>query len=183
MRKKIVIALGIAAACTLTGTAAAAPSAPAHPGGTVHIIDYIDNDNAITTAVVTGAVGDLGEGVSINSDGTLSTEHTELNMVLSQGTFRLNTAELDKNFIAAAGSTPFQHGPKSCSGFMTASAPVPIVAGSGTGAYRGISGTFQLTMTAGEVDVPTTNNRCDITGALLGQVIVTEGAATVSFAP
>jgi hypothetical protein len=66
---------------------------------------------------------------------------------------------------------------------MTASAPVPIVAGSGTGAYRGISGTFQLTMTAGEVDVPTTNNRCDITGALLGQVIVTEGTATVSFAP
>ncbi len=56
MRSKIVIAIGIAAACTLTGTAAAAPatpSAPAHAGGTVHIIDYIDNDNAITTAVVT----------------------------------------------------------------------------------------------------------------------------------
>ncbi len=183
MRTKIIIALGIAAACTLTGTAVAAPAIPTHPGGTVHMIDYIDNDAAVTTAVLTGAVGDLGEGVSINQDGTLSTEHTELNLVLSQGSFRLNIAELDKKFVAAAGSTPFQHGPKSCSGFVTASAAVPIIAGSGTGAYQGISGTFQLTMTAGEVDVPTTDSRCNTNGGLLGQVIVTEGTATVSFAP
>lgn len=186
MRTKILIALGIAAACTITGSAAAAPAAPAAPalpGGTVHIIDYIDNDAAVTTAVLTGAVGDLGEGVSVNPDGTLSTGHTELNLVLSQGSFRLNIADLEKKFLTAAGSVPFQHGPRSCSGFITANGAAPIIAGSGTGAYRGIGGTFQMSMTAGEVDAPTTDNRCNLTGALLGQVIVTEGTATVSFAP
>lgn len=178
MRGKALLALAIVAACTLTGTAAAAPSTP---GGIVHIIDYTDNDGAVTTAVLTGAIGDVGQGVSVNPDGTLSLEHTELNLVLSQGTFRLNIADLDKKFATAAGNTPFQHGPKSCSGYLKVNGSAPIIAGSGTGAYHGVAGTFQLTMTAAEVDVPTTNDRCDVTGAFLGQIIVTEGTATISY--
>lgn len=181
MRGKLVAALTIAAVCTLPCTAAATSAAPAHPGGTVHIIDYTDNDGAVTTAVLSGAIGDLGEGISVNSDGTLSTEHTELDLALSQGTFKLDIAALTKEFLTAAGTVPFQHGPKSCSGYMTASGTAPIIPGSGTGAYQGVSGTFHLTMTATEVDAPTTNDRCDLTGAMIGQIIVTEGTANVSY--
>lgn len=186
MRGKLIAALTITAACTLpyVATAAPAPAAtPARPGGggTVHLIDYTDNDGAATTAVLTGAIGDLGEGISVSPDGALSTEHTELNLTLSQGTFRLDIAAIDKKFLTAAGTVPFQHGPKSCSGFMTVNGTAPIIAGSGTGAYRGVHGTFQLTMTANEVDAPTTNNRCDVTGAMIGQVIVTEGTANISY--
>jgi hypothetical protein len=179
MRGKLLAALTIAAACTLSCTATAAPARPS--GGTVHIIDYTDNDGATTTAVLTGAVGDLGEAISVNPDGSLSTGHSQLNLALSQGTFRLDIAALDKKFATAAGTAPFQHGPASCSGFLTVDSTAPIIAGSGTGAYQDIRGTFQLTMTLNEVDAPTTNDRCDVTGALIGQVIVVEGTADVSY--
>ena len=178
MRGKVLVALAIACACTLTGTATAAP---AQAGGTVHLIDYTDNDAAATTAVLTGAVGDLGQGVSVNPDGTLSTGHAQLNLVLSQGTFRIDTVSIDQRFLAAASATPFQHGPESCSGYVSVEGSAPIVAGSGTGAYRGITGIFHLTMTLNEVDAPTGNGQCDVTGALLGQIIVIEGTATVAF--
>lgn len=178
MRGKIVAALTIAAACTLSCTATAAP---VHGGGTVHLLDYTDNDAATTTVVLTGAIGDLGQGVSVNPDGSLSTEHSELNLVLSQGSFRLDIAALDKKFANAAGTVPFQYGPKSCSGFSTVTDAAPIVAGSGTGAYLGVGGTFQLTMTLNEVDAPISDNRCDVTGALIGQIIVTEGTAQLSY--
>lgn len=179
MRGKLLAALTIAAACTLSCTATAAPAQPS--GGTVHIIDYTDNDGATTTAVLTGAVGDLGDAISVNPDGSLSTGHSELNLTLSQGTFRLDVAALDKKFATAAGTVPFQHGPASCSGFLAVDGTAPIIAGSGTGAYRGIRGTFQLTMTLNEVDAPTTNDRCDVTGALIGQVIVIDGTADISY--
>ncbi|HJP76016.1 MAG TPA: hypothetical protein VJ914_17235 [Pseudonocardiaceae bacterium] len=181
MRGKLVAALTIAAVCTLSCTAAATSAAPAHPGGTVHIIDYTNDDAAVTTAVLSGAIGDLGQGFSVNQDGTLSTEHNELNLVLSQGSFKLDIAAITKAFLTEAGTVPFQHGPTSCSGYMTASGTAPIIPGSGTGAYQGVSGTFHLTMTATEVDAPTTNDRCDVTGAMLGQVIVTEGTANISY--
>jgi hypothetical protein len=183
MYGKALLAVTIAAACTLTGTAAATPAAPAPSahGGTVHIIDYTNDDGAVTTAVLTGAIGDLGQGLSVNPDGTLSAEHNELNLVLSQGTFRLDIADLVKKFLAAASNATWQHGPKSCSGYMKASGSAPIIAGSGTGDYRGITGTFQMTMTGAEVDVPTTANECNVTGAFLSQIIITEGTATISY--
>lgn len=180
MYGKVALALTIAAACTLTGTAAATP-APSTQGGTVHIIDYTNDDGAVTTAVLTGAIGDLGQGDSVNPDGTLSPEHTELNLVLSQGTFRIDIADLVKKFVTAAGNATWQHGPKSCSGYMKTSDSAPIIAGSGTGDYRGITGTFHMTMTGAEVDAPTTAGQCNVTGAFLSQIIVTEGTATVSY--
>lgn len=179
MRGKLIAALTIAAACTLSCTATAAPAQQA--GGSVHLIDYTDNDGAVTTAVLTGAIGDLGEGIGVNPDGTLSTDHTELNLALSQGSFRIDTADLDKRFADATGTAPFQHGPKSCSGFLSVTGTAPIITGSGTGAYQGIRGTFHLTMTLNEVDAPTTSDRCDVTGALIGQIIVTEGTADISY--
>ncbi|HEY4458018.1 MAG TPA: hypothetical protein VGN81_27130 [Pseudonocardiaceae bacterium] len=186
MRGKLIAALTIAAACTFSYTATAAPATAtatpaAQSGGNVHLIDYTNYDGAATTAILAGAIGDFGEGISVNPDGTLSTEHTELDLALSQGTFRLDIAALTEKFLTAAGTVPFQHGPQSCSGFMTASGTAPIIAGSGTGAYQGIRGTFQLTMTANEVDAPTTNDRCDLTGQMLSQIIVTEGTANISY--
>jgi hypothetical protein len=55
---------------------------------------------------------------------------------------------------------------------------IPVVAGSGTGAYRGISGSFTVTVTIDEVDVKPV---CNGTGAFLAQVILIAGPGTVSF--
>lgn len=54
---------------------------------------------------------------------------------------------------------------------------VPVVAGSGTGSYRGISGSFALTVTIDEVDVKPV---CNGTSKFLSQVILLAGSGTVS---
>jgi len=56
--------------------------------------------------------------------------------------------------------------------------PATQVAGSGTGSYRGIRGTFRLTVTLDEVYRP---GACTETAAYLAQSIVTTGPGTVSF--
>jgi hypothetical protein len=67
--------------------------------------------------------------------------------------------------------------PRTCSGSIAVAGAVPIVAGSGTGAYQGISGTFTLTVTIAE-DFPPA--RCDVTAPPLAEAIVMSGAGTVS---
>ncbi|MGD0809256.1 MAG: hypothetical protein ABSA91_06055 [Acidimicrobiales bacterium] len=62
-----------------------------------------------------------------------------------------------------------------CSGIVTATGTTPIVDGSGTGAYKGISGNFNMTVTVHEVDSWPKGN------ALLSQTIVTSGSGTVTF--
>ena len=59
---------------------------------------------------------------------------------------------------------------------MTASAPMAIVPGSGTGAYRGISGRFAVTITADEVE----QKPCQPVGAIQYQALVLRGPGRVS---
>ena len=60
---------------------------------------------------------------------------------------------------------------------MTGAAPV--VAGSGTGAYKGISGNFTLTITVSEVDARPCPQPWS--SGLLAQAIFMTGSGTVSF--
>ena len=61
----------------------------------------------------------------------------------------------------------------------TVSAAVPVLGGSGTGAYRGITGAFAASATIDEVDRP--GPGCQTaTGAFLSQVIVITGTGTVT---
>jgi hypothetical protein len=53
---------------------------------------------------------------------------------------------------------------------------VPVVSGSGTGAYAHVSGVFQLTVTVDEVDAPP----CDGTGAFIEQTIIITGTGTIA---
>jgi hypothetical protein len=55
----------------------------------------------------------------------------------------------------------------------------PVVAGSGTGAYKGISGSFTLTITVNEVDGQSScHNGASV---LLSQALFIYGPGTVSF--
>ena len=162
-----------------SGTTATA----AAPGGTAtgraHFTDYsVDSDGPASAVIVTGAVGDYGHGVFVHPDGTTDPGHTgELELRLSHGTFRLQVAALDRAIAAAFGHWPGS--PRTCSGHITVSAAVPVLAGSGTGAYRGITGAFAASATVDEVDRP--GSGCQTaTGAFLSQVIVITGTGTVT---
>jgi hypothetical protein len=147
-------------------------------GGTVHIIDYsLNSDGPWSKVILTGAIGDWGQAVTVHPNGTIDPQHTsELRLALQQGSFRLNIASLHKKVIRAY--SPWASNKSTCSGSVSFTMAAPIVAGSGTGSYRGISGSFAVTVTIDEVDVKPV---CDGTSAFLAQVILIAGPGTVSF--
>ncbi|HEY7429827.1 MAG TPA: hypothetical protein VH641_03740 [Streptosporangiaceae bacterium] len=164
-------------ATTLPHAAGPAAGPGSRAGGTVRFSSYSDNDGPASTAVLTGAIGDYGKAVSVHPDGTIDPGHTsQLELELSQGTFRITVGPLDHKLVAAFRTFPPDLA--TCSGVVRATAAAPVVAGSGTGRYRGISGSFQLTVTVSEVDGA---QRCSPASAFLAQNVFITGPGRVSF--
>ena len=169
----------VTASPPVTDTAAGA--AVSHSRGSVHLTAYTDNDGPTETVIVTGAVGDYGKAVSVYPNGTVDPEHdSELSLQLSHGTFRLDIASLDKAFVAAM-LHDFPTDATTCSGSVDVTQQVPVVPGSGTGAYKTVGGAFTLTIALDEVDTVSSTQPCNGTGSFLGQAIVISGPGTVAF--
>ena len=135
----------------------------------------INSDGPDFRAIVTGAIGDYGPAVTVLPNGKVDPSHThDLELKLTHGTFKLSITELDKKFVAVASHEPIY--PRTCSDYMTASAPMAIVPGSGTGAYRGISGRFSVTITGDEVE----RRPCQPPAAFRWQAVVLRGPGRVS---
>jgi hypothetical protein len=168
-----------AASMARSATASGTPAAKAAPaGGKAQIMVYsIDSDGPDFRAILTGAVGDYGPAVTVHPDGKVDPEHTsQIELKLVHGAFRLRIAGIDKKIIRAYRHWPAN--PRTCSGSIGFTAAAPIVTGSGTGSYRGISGSFRMTVTINEVD---TKPVCDGTSRFLSQFIMLTGPGTVSF--
>ena len=166
-------ATGAPAAATASARAAAVTS------GTANIMIYgVNTDGAYFHAIVSGVIGDYGPAVSIYPNGTVDPQHTsEMVLRLIRGSFRIRIAALIKAFGKVTSHEPIY--PKTCSDLMSATAATPIVAGSGTGAYRGIRGSFLVTLTANEVEArPCGPNR---PSAFRSQLLTAAGSGTVSF--
>lgn len=186
---RFAIATALASALTLAGCMAAATSSTAATSGTkasagtpaslpglTHVTAYsINTDNPILASVVSGAIGDYGpaEEVSPGSTG-VSAHGGELELKLTRGTFRLNIADIDTKFVEGTSHEPVF--PRTCSTYVSVSDAVPIVPGSGTGAYRGIAGTFAMTLTLNEVH----DSPCTTSLSILRQVIVLSGAGKIT---
>jgi hypothetical protein len=145
--------------------------------GAVHFIGYSKNsDGPAFTVIVTGAIGDYGPAVTVRPNGSIDPEHTsELRLGLKQGSFRLNIASLDKKIVSVSSRWPST---PTCSFHLSVTAAAPVVAGSGTGSYRGISGSVTMTVTIDEVDVKPCPGG---TSRFLSQLIFMVGSGTVSF--
>jgi hypothetical protein len=163
-------------ASAVTSVTAAASTTTAAASGNTHITLYsINSDGPRFSAIVTGTVGDHGQAVSVYPDGRVDPQHdSDLSLRLGRGSFLLSAAVLDQRVVTA-----FRHwpgNPDTCSGHTSVTAPVPVVPGSGTGAYRGISGGFTLTATVDEIDA---KSGCTAAGAFIAQVIVITGPGSV----
>ena len=177
----VLAATGCAASAASTGaatTSAATTSAaaPAAARDNAHLMVYsINSDGPDFRAIVTGAIGDYGPAVTVFPNGQVDPSHThDLELKLTLGSFKLSITELDQRFVAVTTHEPIY--PRTCSDYMTASAPMAIVPGSGTGAYRGISGRFAVTITADEVE----QKPCQPVGAIQYQALVLRGPGRVS---
>ena len=164
-----------AASTSAASTATASPTAAA-AADSAHLMVYsINSDGPDFRAIVTGAIGDYGPAVTVFPDGKVDPSHThDLELKLTHGSFKLSITELDQRFVAVTTHEPIY--PRTCSDYMTASAPMAIVPGSGTGAYRGISGRFAVTITADEVE----KKPCQPAGAIQWQALVLRGPGRVS---
>jgi hypothetical protein len=184
-------AVGFIIAFALAGCSSAGPKATAssdasvamtkdnsaNSGGT-HILVYsINSDGVDLRSIVTGTIGDYGPAETIYPDGKADPAHSsQLELKLTRGSFRLSIAALDKAFVRATSHEPIY--PRTCSDFVSVTAAAPIVARSGTGSYRGISGSFQMTATLDEVEASSCKPASP--ASFLWQVISLTGSGTLS---
>jgi hypothetical protein len=169
---------GCAAATPPPAAATASARAAATTGDTANIMIYaVNTDGAYWHAIMSGMIGDYGPAVSIYPDGQVDPAHdSELELRLTRGSFRLSIAALDKKFMKSASHEPVY--PKTCTDHISVIGTTPIVAASGTGAYRGIRGSFPVTLTLNEVEA----RPCQPSpGAFRAQLITVAGSGTISF--
>jgi len=160
-----------------TGASAAARAAAATDGKANIMIYGVNTDGAYWHAITSGVIGDYGPAVSIYPDGKVDPAHnSEMELRLTHGSFRLRIAALGKAFVKATSHEPTY--PKTCTDLISVAGSTPIVKGSGKGAYRGISGSFPVTITLNEVEA----KPCKPSpGGFRAQLITVAGSGTVSF--
>jgi hypothetical protein len=161
---------------TASETTATAAAATAHADAAHIMVWSVNSDGPGFRVILTGAVGDYGPAVTVYPDGAVDPGHTsELELKLSHGSFRLSIAKLDSAFVRVVARWPYDR--STCSIHGTVTGLAPIVAGSGSGAYRGVAGAFTLTLSLDEVWVK--GPACNETTPFQSQLIVIAGTGTV----
>jgi hypothetical protein len=118
-----------------------------------------NSGNKPTPVVFTGAIGDYGTTVSVNSAGKNDGNGNFVKITLKKGGFTVNATNLNSAFNALGAPPDFNS--QNCSGsFTVGPVNIPIVGGSGTGAYKGIAGSVDMTAT-GALILPTKNGSCN----------------------
>jgi hypothetical protein len=133
--------------CVLLGatTALGSNTTTTRAGGTINVFAVQQGLSRNSAIVVTGAVGDYGKTFSIDKNGNADPNGNYLKIMLHQGTFEANTIALSRK-LANARPTVYT---STCSGQFVGSSPVPLF--DGTGAYTGITGTVNMTVTGAYV--------------------------------
>jgi hypothetical protein len=140
-RSRVAIALATAVTATGVGASVAlgAGSSSAPAGGPIHVFVQPSQGQGNGKILITGAIGDYGATHKASSSGG----KTYATATLKKGaiTFDLTAINTKVNH-----TTPTLD-KATCSAWLSESAPVPVV--SGTGLYAGIHGTVRLTESFG----------------------------------
>jgi len=135
-------ALGVAVLGGFLFGGASAFGATAPAGGTVNFWGTPNSNGPGGTILLTGAIGDYGKTISVNSAGKPEKKGGYTEAVLKKGSILVNTTQLNSAVNAA-----FNQGSENaatCSASITVTGSLPIV--SGTKAYAGITGTLTDTI-------------------------------------
>lgn len=164
----LLVPLGVLLLSVFDGPASATASGA---GGRVQVYEVAPSlaSNAADD-VITGAITDHGkdyEGVAGN--GTIN------KIVLSKGSFEISTARMTPK--------PPTVNPSTCSIASAFTATVPVIGGTGRGAYAGISGNFKVTIIQAGIAPRRKNHNCNLSPNVtpVAGVSWTKGSGTVSF--
>ncbi|MGO9496248.1 MAG: hypothetical protein ACLQA5_05980 [Solirubrobacteraceae bacterium] len=174
MRKpkaKLVAALA-AVSAVVAVLAASGALASADGSSTANEVHIYEADTALDGNVghdiLTGAITDHGiDHQGVADDGIYN------RLMLSKGSFDISTVNLLANF------PPLD--PTTCSSDGTETVAVPVVDGTGTGAYQGISGTFQITVTFASILPRLPNGLCNTNATKYPGIEISRGAGTISY--
>ena len=168
-KAKLLAPLALISAAALAVSGGLASADGPSTGGEVHVYEADTAlDGNLGTDILTGAINDHGtDHQGVGGGGNYN------KLVLSKGSFEIDAVNLPPNF------PPLN--PTTCSSDGTTTVPVPIVDGSGTGAYHGISGTFQITVTFASILPRLANGRCNTNATRYPGIEISRGAGTVSY--
>ena len=160
----------------VSGAAGTAATAGAHAKTARLVVWSVNSDGPRFQAILTGAIGDYGPGLTVHPNGTPDPSHgSELSLRLRHGSFRLSIGRLDAAFVHAVIHWPYDRATCSIHGTITGS--VPVVPGSGTGAYRGLTGAFTVTLSLDEDWEK--GPACNETSAFQAQLLLITGTGSV----
>lgn len=138
----------------------------------------VNSDGAYFQALATGVIGDYGPAVTVLPDGTVDPEHSsQLELNLAKGSFRLSIIPIAHDLATAL--QHWSYNDDNCSVGIRFTASAPVVAGSGTGAYQGITGGFSVTVTLNEVHHKDPSG-CAVTSRPLSELVVLDATGTVT---
>lgn len=165
-------------ACLIVGAsvALAAGSSGTPAGGRIQLFVQPGKTQGNGKVLFTGAVGDYGSSHSVTTGGKKFGTAT-----LTKGTITVDLTAVNKKANNASPTVDVA----TCSGFVSVSAPAPIV--SGTGLYAGIHGTLKLTESFGFIGSRHKSGpkkgQCNLSNSAptVAQMAVVYGSGTVSF--
>jgi len=126
-------------------------------------------DGNVGTVILTGAITDDGTDQQGVAGGGAYNK-----LVLSKGSFEINIGVFGNQLN-------FPVNPATCSAAGSATAQIPIVDGSGTGAYEGISGTIRTTVTFAWILPRQPNGQCDTNETQYPGIGIAKGSGRVSY--
>jgi hypothetical protein len=145
MRRLVFTSLIASAAVALAGAllsvATAAHKASTPAGGPIEIFATANIGSPNGTIVVAGAIGDYGKTLSMDKKGKPNANGNFVEITLKKGSFEVDSTAFNKK---TAKAPPTINDKATCSFAFTASGPTTLF--NGTGLYKGISGTVNITI-------------------------------------
>jgi hypothetical protein len=175
------IALAALVAASVLVGAGAAATAPS--GGPIELFATVGS-SPTQKIIVAGAIGDWGTVLSVDKNGKPDQNGNFVKVTLKKGTFEIDSTALNKKMANPRAQVASD---VTCSVAASASGSVTLF--NGTGLYKGISGTVNVTVTftgiGGRYQNGANKGQCDQSQnsnplAMLGSVV---GHGTVHFTP
>ena len=145
------------AALTVAAVGAVTAGAATPAGGAIHVLGTSNGLGTGGVIEVTGAIGDHGTTRTVNKAGKTDGNGAYVLLKLSQGTILLNKSKLDQAINHAFGKASANQA--TCSIEVSGTGPVTFI--SGTGLYKGITGTARITVAIGFTFPRTASGKCN----------------------
>jgi hypothetical protein len=177
----LVILPAVAVALATSAAVSAFPHASALSGGPIELFATVGNGPS-GKIVVAGAIGDWGSTLSIDKSGRPDLNGNFVRVTLQKGTFEIDSTAVNKKM---ANPRPQIASDVTCSVAASGSGPVKLF--NGTGLYKGISGTANVTITftgvGGRYQSGAKQGQCDRGPTPLAMLGSVNGRGTVHFTP